>query len=135
LIDEGDDAFPTRGEYRGVPLFMYQSARRITDVVEPELDQVIAMRDLAELADWAADPARCPEGRVLAGNKAIEILRGVGDTKRRRPRGLSIQGVAASFATAGSRLWANPYYHCGDIEIEARAAKREVPLPCPPFTG
>jgi hypothetical protein len=62
------------GEYRGVPLFMFQSTRRIKDVVEPEIDEVIEMTDLVDLADWAEDPAHCPESRLLGAQKACQIL-------------------------------------------------------------
>jgi hypothetical protein len=133
LIDE-DDAFPTKGTYLGVPLFAFQSERRLK-VVRADIDRVIQMANLADLAALACDSAVAPEARLLGAEKALQILRGIGDARQRRPRGLTIDTVVASVATTGSRFWANAHFHCGDLENEARAAKREVPLPCPPFTG
>ena len=58
--------YPTRGEYRGVPLFAGQDAATL-EIVRRHIDEAAALPDVAALFEFAADREKAPEARLLAG--------------------------------------------------------------------
>jgi hypothetical protein len=76
-----NDAIPTVGTHRGVPLEDHQSDARLA-LVRAEIDRVLGMTDARELADWAADSWHSPESRQLAVAMAESMWTVARDTRQ-----------------------------------------------------
>jgi hypothetical protein len=115
-------------EYRGVALHSGQSEARL-DLVRREIDEVVDISDLEELAAWARSVRNSPESRILAGQKILAALGGTTEQRQRLPPGLTVARVKAMIAglSEGSG-WLNPHWFCSDLEDETEAVKRETPL-------
>lgn len=122
-IETGE--IPAAELYRGVPIHDGQPRDRIERAVKPEIDRVIAMGDLVELVDYAADVSHSPEARLLAGAKAEAILAGYGEDRQKRPRGFSIEYVQAITAGLNSVTWRSPT-HYGTLLDGTGAVRRET---------
>ena len=118
------DKIPIITRYRGVGIFDCQSADRIKSIVEPEIDYIHSLSDLAQLIAFADDPANSPESRLFAAAKLRAVWEIAADERRVQPD-IDFERVAASVAGLDSRSWRDPRRHCS---LPDRAAVREVPL-------
>src|SRR5262245_28396451 len=104
---DDDDAIPTIGSHRGVPLEDQQSPERL-GLVKAEIDVVLAMTDAGELADWADDSWHSPESRQLAGAMCESLWIVASETRANRPA-IDLDRLRASTAGLGSRGWRDPW--------------------------
>jgi hypothetical protein len=128
-----DDQIPIVGYHRGVGLHDHQSPARLA-VVKSEIDQVLAIGDLATLADWASDVSHSPESRLLAGSKLEVVLSGAAEDRQKRPARLTLALVKAWTAGLSSVRWRSPWQYCSLLDTPSGpsgtpAIKRERPLP------
>jgi hypothetical protein len=123
---EADDAVPTVGAHRGVPLEDHQSDARLA-LVRAEIDRVLGMTDAIELADWAGDSWHSPESRQLAGAMCESLWTVASETRANRPL-VDLDKVRASTAGLGSRRWRSPAHFCSDLDHCENAVPREQPL-------
>jgi hypothetical protein len=121
---EGDDAIPTIGSHRGVPLEDQQSPGRLA-VVRREIDLVLGMADAGALAGWAADPWRSPESRQLACAMAESLWALAAEARNNRPP-IDLERLHASTAGLGSRRWRDPCRYASLLDPEG--VLREEPL-------
>jgi len=121
-----DDAIPTIGSYRGVPLEDEQSEARL-GLVRAEIDLVLGMSDPGELADYAGNPWHSPESRMLAAAMAESAWTVAAETRAVRPGGISLEKLHASAAGLGSRRWRDPWRHASLLDV-AGGVEREQPL-------
>jgi hypothetical protein len=126
------DEIPFVGFHRRIGLHDHQSPARL-DIVRAELDTVIGMSDIDELASWARDISRSPESRLLSGSKAIAILQNVGEQRQRRPRGLSVAQIEALTAGLNSKTWRDPEFFC--CLLDPRGGPGPVPRETPLDNG
>jgi hypothetical protein len=121
-----DDATPTVGSYKGVPLENEQSEARLA-LVRAEIDLVLGMTYPGELADWAGNPWHSPESRQLAAAMAESAWAVAAETRANRPP-IDLERLRASTAGLGSRRWRSPTHFCSDLDHDENAAPREQPL-------
>src|SRR5262245_42347504 len=98
-----DDAIPTIGSYRGVPLEDQQSDARL-GLVRSEIDHGFGLTDAGALADWAGDSWHSPESRQLAGAMCESLWTVASETRANRPA-IDLDKLRASTAGLGSRGW------------------------------
>ena len=121
---EGDDAIPSVGLYKGVPLEDQQSDARLA-LVRAEIDHVLGMTDAGELADYAGNPWHSPESRQLACAMAETAWTVAAETRALRPT-IDMEKLHASTAGLGSRHWRDPWRHAS--LLDHGGIEREVPL-------
>jgi hypothetical protein len=120
-----NDAIPTIGSHKGVPLEDQQSEKRL-EVVRREIDRVLSMTDAAELAAWAADSWHAPESRQLAVAMAESMWEVAAETRANRPP-IDLDLLRASTAGLGCRRWRSPTHFCSDLDAHG-GVLRERPL-------
>src|SRR5262245_65062979 len=101
-----DDAIPTIGSYRGVPLEDQQSDARL-GLVRAEIDHVLGMTDAGKLADYAGDSWHSPESRQLAGAMCESLWTVASETRANRPA-IDLDRLRASAAGLASKKWRCP---------------------------
>jgi hypothetical protein len=121
---EDDDAIPVIGLHRGVPLEDQQSPERLA-LVRAEIDLVLGMTDVGELADYAGNPWHAPEARLLAAAMAETAWTVAAETRALRPA-ISLEKLHASVAGLGSRTWRDPDRYCS--LLDHGGIEREQPL-------
>jgi hypothetical protein len=119
-----DDAIPTIGAYKGVPLEDQQSDARLA-LVRAEIDHVLGMTDAVALSDYAADAWHSPESRQLAAAMAESMWAVASETRANRPL-IDLERLRASTAGLGSRRWRDPWRHAS--LLDHGGVEREVPL-------
>jgi hypothetical protein len=123
---EGDDAIPTVGSYKGIPLEDQQTPERLA-VVRREIDVVLGLTDPSALVRWAADSWHSPESRQLACAMAESMWVVAAETRNNRPP-IDLEKLRASTAGLGSRRWRSPTHFCSDLDHDENAVPREQPL-------
>jgi hypothetical protein len=121
-----NDAIPTVGTHKGVPLENEQSETRLA-LVRREIDVVLGMTDTGELSDWAADSWHSPESRQLAVAMCETMWTVASETRANRPP-IDLERLRASTAGLGSRRWRSPTHFCSDLDHDENAVPREQPL-------
>src|SRR5262245_14071240 len=121
---ESDDAIPTIGLHRGVPLEDQQSPERLA-LVRAEIDHVLGMTKAIALADYAGDAWHSPESRQLAAAMAESMWAVASETRANRPP-IDLERLRASTAGLGSRRWRDPWRHAS--LLDHGGVKREQPL-------
>jgi hypothetical protein len=125
-IEMDNDAIPTVGTYRGIPLEDHQFDARL-EVVRREIDVVLGMTDPSELARWADDPRHSPESRQLACAMAETAWTVAAETRANRPA-IDLDRLRASTAGLGSRRWRDPWRYCSLLDADGGVVERERPL-------
>src|SRR5262245_31988388 len=120
-----DDAIPTVGTYKGVPLEDNQSEARL-GLVRAEIDFVLGMTDAAALAEWAGNIWNSSESRQLAAAMCESLWTVASETRANRPA-IDLEKLRASIAGLGSKKWRDPWRYCSMLDA-AGGAVREVPL-------
>jgi hypothetical protein len=123
---EGDDAIPTVGSYRGVPLEDGQSPQRL-EVVRREIDLVLGMTDAGALARWAEDAWHSPESRQLACAMAESMWVVAAETRNNRPS-IDLEKLRGATAGLGCKRWRDPWRYASLLDAGGAVA-REEPLP------
>jgi hypothetical protein len=120
-----NDAIPTIGTHKGIPLEDQQSDERLA-LVRTEIDRVLRMTDATELADWAGDPWHSPESRQLAGAMCESLWTVASETRANRPP-VDLDLLRASTAGLGSRRWRDPWRYASLLDRDG-GVLREQPL-------
>lgn len=121
-----DDAIPIVETYKGIGLEADQSPRRLK-VVRREIDLVLGMTDLDELAAFAGSAWNAPEARQLACAMAETAFEISVEERRLRPS-IDMEKLRASVAGLGCKRWRDPD-HYGTLLDPRDAVLREQPLP------
>ena len=121
---ENDDAIPSIGQHRGVPLENEQSPERLA-LVRAEIDHVLGMTDAVALFDYAGDAWHSPESRQLAAAMAESMWTVASETRANRPP-IDLEKLRASTAGLGSRRWRDPWRHAS--LFDHGGVEREQPL-------
>jgi hypothetical protein len=119
-----DDAIPTIGSHKGVPLEDQQSDERLEEV-RRDIDLVLGMVDAGALAGWADNPRHSPESRQLACAMAESMWEVASETRANRPA-IDLERLRASTAGLGSRRWRDPWRYASLLDPDG--VLREVPL-------
>ena len=122
----GEGPIPIIGYHRGVGLHDQQSPERLA-IVRAEIDRVIELSDLVELVKWAEDVAHAPEGRLLAGAKAVTTISEFSSARQKRP-GITAEYVEAVVAGLGSTSWRSRNCYGTLVDKGRGAVKRGTPL-------
>lgn len=120
-----DDAIPTVGAYRGVPLHAMQSSERIEKVVRPEIDEVYALPDVAAMAAYAMDRTKAPEARLFAEARAKAAWSLAAEAREIRPN-VDLVKVRAATAGLNSATWMDPQ-HIGTLLEPSDGRPRREP--------
>jgi len=120
------DAIPTVESYKGVGLEDGQSPQRLA-LVRREIDRVLGMADVGELARWASNPRHSPESRQLAVAMCESMWTMASENRNNRPL-IDLDLLRASTAGLGSRRWRSPTHFCSDLDHDENAVPREQPL-------
>ena len=118
------ERIPTIASHRGIGIHDHQSPARIR-VVKAAIDRVARMKDVLELADFAADSQQPPEARMFAANK-VEVEYEVAAEERRNRPIVDLDLVRATVAGLDSLEWRSPVVYGTDLEDDG--VPREEPL-------
>jgi hypothetical protein len=99
--------FPSVAWYRGVPIHAFQPRERIEKIVVPEIDRALALEGPAELARFALDSQNCPEARLTAEKRLLDLA-GDANTNHRSIGKVDLAYVQACLAGLGVLDWADP---------------------------
>jgi hypothetical protein len=118
--------------HQGVGIHDCQPRERIERRVKPEIDFVLQLADMYELARYAGDITKPPESRLLAGEKCAAFFELAVSERRARPD-LDLDRLRASYGTLGSNRCRSPWDYCSTLDVPARPGAprpepREVPL-------
>ena len=102
---------PTIEEYRGVGIHGDQPRDRIEAIVKPEIDRVLAMKDLGALFDFAGDVSKSPEARLLAAAKCKATFQIAVVERKKRPA-VTLELIDATVAGLDSMEWRDPAAFC-----------------------
>jgi hypothetical protein len=109
------ERIPFCGYYRGVGLHIDQNEQRLNDV-RAEIDRVIDMRSINDLATFLNSPANSPEARLLACNKLRATLDIAAENREIRPDGISRERLDC-YAFLDSLQWRDDEYYGSKLEF------------------
>ena len=123
-----NDKIPIIATYRGIGIHNHQPPAWI-ELVKTAIDQVAAMSNILELADYAADVRGPPEARLYAANK-VEVQWDLATERRENRPDIDLDRVRASVAGLDSVDWRNPFAYCSLLDAwhDDNAVEREQPL-------
>lgn len=104
-----DDAIPTVGEHRGVPLHAFQDGERL-DVVRADIDAVHALTDWRELWDVVRERRLAPEALLFAAAKLRAIHSSAANSRVARPD-FDLELLDARVAGMSSLRWIDAVYY------------------------
>jgi hypothetical protein len=119
------ERIPTIASHRGIGIHDCQSPARIR-VVKAAIDRVARMKDVLELADFAAASQQPPEARMFAANKVEVEYELAAEERRNRPI-IDLDRVRATVAGLNSRTWRDPDRYASLLDHDG--VEREEPLP------
>jgi hypothetical protein len=118
------ERIPTIASHRGIGIHDHQPPARIR-VVKAAIDRVARMKNVLELADFAADPQQPPEARLFAANKVEVEYELAAEERRNRPI-VDLEKVRATVAGLDSLVWRDPDRYAS--LLDHGGVEREVPL-------